>query len=241
MTLKRKIEKLTAIGIITALFAGVVLTTPVFANQGVPSSITDLESSFEGFEDFLNVLTAEVDQNTLNIIQLLGNQTIINQHLIDHHDLLDAEELEIDNIDSRLLVVEATPTSVFSFSSFVQNGLATNIGDVFLGHNRICGGGSDTQHCFFLTQRLLPVSGTISDLMVKIDGSVTNDYKFTVYKNEVQTALSCTIVSGGSTQCSNNSPITVQLGDTINLSNNFISVAGGLDDRLVHASISLNP
>lgn len=242
MTLKRKIEKLTAIGIMTALVAGVILTTPVFANEGVPSSITDLESSFEGFEDFLNDLVAEIDQNTLNIIQLLGNQTTNFQHLLDHHDLLDAEELEVDDIDSRLLTVEVAPTSVISFSSYNRNGLGVSNGDIFLGYERICGGVPDIQHCFFLVGRIIPLSGTLSDLMVKTDGFVNNDYNFTVYKNAVETSLSCIITSGGSTECSNtSSPITVQSGDIINVANNFISVAGDIDDRLVRVSISLNP
>ena len=86
------------------------------------------------------------------------------------------------------------------------------------------------------------MAGTISNIIVRIDGSTTNDYKFTVYKNGIQTSLTCTITASGSTECNDMiNSFTVQAGDTINLANSFISVAGGSDDRLVQACISLNP
>ena len=225
---------------LTILVASTVITSTAFANQGVPQSISELDASFAGFEVFLNDLSQEINQNIADIANLQGNRTITNQHLVDHHSLVDVNTADISAVDSRLTAVEATPSSLLGFGSFTKNGLGINNDDVFLGFNNICFS-SDTR-CFFLSQRIIPMAGTISNIIVRIDGSTTNDYKFTVYKNGIQTSLTCTITASGSTECNDMiNSFTVQAGDTINLANSFISVAGGSDDRLVQACISLNP
>lgn len=62
---------------IMALVAVILTSSTVYANNGVPTSITDLESSFTGFEVFLTDLSNEVNTNMVSITNLQGNQTSI--------------------------------------------------------------------------------------------------------------------------------------------------------------------
>ena len=100
---------------LTILVASTVITSTAFANQGVPQSITELDASFAGFEVFLNDLSEEINQNIADIANLQGNTTAANQHLLDHHDLIGVNTADISAVDSRLTVVEVTPSSLIPF------------------------------------------------------------------------------------------------------------------------------
>lgn len=88
-----------------AFVAGLSLTV-VNANPGLPSSVTDLESSFAGFETFLTDLTNEVDANTLAIANLQGNATIFQDHQDSHHSQFNVNDADISNMKSRLTALE---------------------------------------------------------------------------------------------------------------------------------------
>ena len=99
-------------GIILAFVIGISISG-ANANPGVPSSVTDLETSFAGFEAFLTALTAEVDANTLAIINLQGditslegNLTIVEDHINDHHTEVAVLNAENDGIEARLTAIE---------------------------------------------------------------------------------------------------------------------------------------
>lgn len=99
-------------GIILAFVIGISISG-VYANPGVPSSVTDLESSFAGFEAFLTALTAEVDANTLAVFNLQGDitsiegdLTIVGDHINDHHTEVAVLNAENDGIEARLVAIE---------------------------------------------------------------------------------------------------------------------------------------
>lgn len=60
-----------------ALVAVILTSSTVYANNGVPTSIVDLESEFSGFEAFLTDLSDEVNANMVDILNLQGNQTAV--------------------------------------------------------------------------------------------------------------------------------------------------------------------
>ena len=67
------------------------------------------------------------------------------------------------------------------------------------------------------TQQALPLNGVVSDLYVRVDPSPTGEYAFTVRKNGVDTAVTCT-VAGATTGCSDQSnSVAFDSGDLITL------------------------
>lgn len=67
---------------------------------------------------------------------------------------------------------------------------------------------------------VIPVSGTIKNLYIKLSGSnTTGDYTFTVYKNGSPTSMTCAVTTGPATCNDTTHPFTVSPGDTISLQN----------------------
>lgn len=70
------ISKKILLVLVTAI---AITTTTIYANEGVPSSIADLDESFAGFEIFLTDLSNEVNINTNNITELNSQITTLQQ------------------------------------------------------------------------------------------------------------------------------------------------------------------
>ena len=66
------------IAILVIAVAATIASQTASANPGVPSSITDLEASFAGFETFLTDLTSEVDANTIDIIAIQAQISLLS-------------------------------------------------------------------------------------------------------------------------------------------------------------------
>jgi hypothetical protein len=64
---------------------------------------------------------------------------------------------------------------------------------------------------------MAPRAGTLTNLLVLMDNvaSAGTGMKFTVYKNGVATALTCTIAAGGTTASDNTHTVAVAAGDLI--------------------------
>lgn len=76
-----------------SILIGIMIIPAAMGNQGVPNSITQLESSFTGFEIFLIDISNEVNTNALNILHLQGNQTAIEDTALDNKNtILDIQQ-----------------------------------------------------------------------------------------------------------------------------------------------------
>ena len=83
-----------------ALIAVILTRSTVYANNGVPTSIVDLESEFTGFEVFLTDLSDEVNINMIDILNLQGNQT--------------SQQTEIDDLQNDITALQGNSTSLQS-------------------------------------------------------------------------------------------------------------------------------
>ncbi len=68
---------------VMALIAVTLATSTVYANNGVPTSVTDLEIEFAGFETFLTDVSSEINLNMAAIADLQGNQTSHDTRITD--------------------------------------------------------------------------------------------------------------------------------------------------------------
>lgn len=105
-------KNLTLFLIPLALVVGLSLTG-VYANQGVPQSITQLDANFTGFAEFLTDLSNEVNFNMANITSiktdisdLQGNATADETDIDTLQIDVDLAELDIANAKARLTALE---------------------------------------------------------------------------------------------------------------------------------------
>ena len=63
--------------LILSTIVAILMVPTAFGNNGVPSSITELNAEFVGFEDFLTDVSNEINTNMVSISDIQGNQTDI--------------------------------------------------------------------------------------------------------------------------------------------------------------------
>lgn len=78
-----------------ALMVVILVGSTAYANNGVPSSITELETEFTGFETFLTDLSNEVNTNMVDIVNLQGNVTALDTRVT-------TLESDVTNVNTQL-------------------------------------------------------------------------------------------------------------------------------------------
>lgn len=123
-------RRYTILGIVLAFIIGLSLTT-AYGNQGVPSSISDLDDAFTGLEAFLTDVSNEVNQNMIDIISLQGNQTVIFSSLTTINS-------GITNLQGNQTIILSSLSTINSDISSLQGSVATiesNITSVIISLN----------------------------------------------------------------------------------------------------------
>lgn len=204
--------------LVPVILVAILIPTSAFANNGVPTSVTDLEQSFSGFEIFLNDVSSEVNANMVDISTLFTNQSQITTDL-------DQAELDIVSLDSRIDLIEidnvslaASATSTQASITDLQNGSSSlnarvtsleNVGAVSFDSVQ-------TIDARFTDAEKFMVGGTTNSYMsshvdgsaiVKVHGDMAvqefRTYEVKVYKND-SVVKTCSLSSLQSINCETN-------------------------------------
>lgn len=241
----------------------IIAPTSVFANNGVPSSVTELEASFSGFETFLSDLSSEVNDNIANILSLNSTQTQLISDLsqaetdiVSLNSLISQQTTLINSLNqtvidlsvtvsgynARIISEETESTDVFGFSSAGRHGLAENPNvTAYVSTNKVCLE-SSLDICSAITSQLVTSSGTLKDMIISLDVIPVNGYTFTIYKNDSATSITCTISASTVKTCSDNTnTVSVVAGDTIMLVNDMTNSVQSIILVKLLAGVSVQP